>query len=532
MDHELTRRELLGAGLAGGVALSGLDWAQGLRGALAAAPTAGRLADIEHVVILIQENRSFDHYFGSYRGVRGFEDPKAQKLRDGSGLPVFAQPGYPAPGFGGHLYPFHLDTSANGECVHDITHDWGPQHRSWNGGAMDGFVREHLISEGPDHGPLTMGYHRRSDLAYYYALADGFTLCDRYFCSVIGPTDANQLYISAGSLDPDGKYGGPLVETVNRSPQTFGMLSLPTMPEQLRSRGISWKVYNGDPDQLAPVLADSPFPLFRQYFTDPELFANGIAPQFPTDLQSDAANGTLPQVSWVYTQQVISEHPPAPVEWGQVATDIVLRALTANPAVWAKTVLFITWDENGGFFDHVPPPVAPPGTPGEYLSVANLPAAAEGVAGPIGLGFRVPTLIVSPFTRGGFVCSGVFDHTSILRFIETRFGAEVPNLSAWRRATVGDLTSAFNFAAAPDPSLPPLPKPSLTDSRVLGSTCPLAPIGLAGGPVPAYPVPPNSMPAQEPGVARRPSGCPEPMRKRKRKKKRKKRRRHHKRKHH
>src|SRR5207244_2506347 len=132
--------------------------------------------------------------------------------------------------------------------------------------------------------------------------------------------------------------------------------------------------------------------------------------------------------------------------------------------------LFVTWDENGGFFDHVPPPAAPPGTPGEYVTVKPLPDVAQGIAGPIGLGFRVPLLVASPFSRGGFVSSEVFDHTSLLRFIETRFGAEVPNLSAWRRAVTGDLTAAFDFVA-PDTSVPSLPPTSLTDPRVLASNC-------------------------------------------------------------
>src|SRR5205085_9983779 len=127
-----------------------------------------------------------------------------------------------------------------------------------------------------------------------------------------------------------------------------------------------------------------------------------------------------------------------------VAAD-VLNTLVSNPSLWAKTALFITYDENGGFFDHVPPPTPATGTAGEYLTVSPLPSDAGGVTGPIGLGFRVPTLVVSPFSRGGYVSSGVFDHTSLLRFIETRFGAEVPNLSAWRRSVTGDLTRAFNF---------------------------------------------------------------------------------------
>src|SRR2546423_12298802 len=121
-------------------------------------PKCGRLKDIQHVVILIQENRSFDPYFGTYRGVQGFGDPNPLPLNDGSGLSVFAQPGWDVPGYGGHLLPFHFDTQppSNGECVNDIDHGWGPQHRSWNGGAMDHFVIEHLADNGQADGPNTM----------------------------------------------------------------------------------------------------------------------------------------------------------------------------------------------------------------------------------------------------------------------------------------------------------------------------------------------------------------------------------------
>jgi phospholipase C len=196
----------------------------------------------------------------------------------------------------------------------------------------------------------------------------------------------------------------------------------------------------------------------------------------------------------------------------------VLGTLVSNPAIWSKTALFITYDENGGFFDHVPPPAAPSGTAGEYLTASPLPSDASGVAGPIGLGFRVPMLIVSPFARGGLVCSDPFDHTSTLRLLETRFGAEVPNLSAWRRSVTGDLTTAFNFAKV-DASVPSLPLPSAADSRVTMSTCAAsAPLDLATDGtttlkdleqtvVPPYPVTVNSAPPpQEPGKPRRPSG--------------------------
>jgi hypothetical protein len=197
---------------------------------------------------------------------------------------------------------------------------------------------------------------------------------------------------------------------------------------------------------------------------------------------------------------VNSEHPPAPPEYGEVVVANVLNTLVSNPAVWSKTALLVAYDENGSFFDHVPPPVPPNGTPGEYLTVNPLPSDASGVAGPIGLGFRVPMLVISPFSRGGFVCSDVFDHTSTLRLLEARFGAEVPNLTKWRRSVAGDLTSAFNFAKV-DASVPSLPQPSATDPRVINSDC----RNILT--IPPYPVTVSSAPpAQEAGSAPAPSG--------------------------
>jgi phospholipase C len=234
------------------------------------------------------------------------------------------------------------------------------------------------------------------------------------------------------------------------------------------------------------------------------LHHNAFVPQFPGDFLSDALAGNLPQVSWVILPVVASDHPPSPSLFGENILSTVVTALTANPAQWAKTVLFATYDENGGFFDHVPPVTAPAGTAGEYVTAAAVPdpivVGNPPIRGPIGLGFRVPMLIISPFSRGGFVSSDLFDHTSVLRFLETRFGAEVPNLSAWRRATVGDLTSALNFTA-PDQSIPTLPSTIPAIPQIIQQCA----ATLAG--ISPYPVPNPQTPAtQESGNAPRPSG--------------------------
>jgi phospholipase C len=502
----LTRRDLLKLGFGAAAAESAGLTLQGCGGGASGSPAApstpaacSKLSDIEHVVIFIQENRSFDHYFGSYRGVRGFSDQSM----------AFQQPdpSNTASSPVGALLPFHLDTSTtNAACTHDITHDWVPQHRSWDNGAMDGFVTSRLAIDSND-AVLSMGYYNRADLPYYYALADAFTICDNYFCSVIGPTDPNRLYTMAASIDPDGKNGGPVLQTIvtNRS-AFYGRLTYTTMPEQLQTRGISWKVYT-TPDQtiLNGILSDNVLSYFKNY-QDPTsvLHQNAFGPQFPTDFLADVATGNLPQVSWLIGSVVTSDHPPAPSVFGEDVLSLVIGALMVNPTIWAKTVLFLTFDENGGFFDHVPPVTAPPGTPGEYVTAPAVPdptiVGSPAITGPIGLGFRVPMLVISPFSRGGFVASDLFDHTSVLRFLETLFGTEVPNLSAWRRATVGDLTSALNFKA-PNTSIPSLPAtiPPITQI-VQECTANLA--GFTPYTVPAT----QAMPTQETGTATKPSG--------------------------
>ena len=501
--RNFTRRELLKLGTASAVAeLTSLGLhGCGVRSVISPPGVSGcsKLTAIEHVVILIQENRSFDHYFGSYRGVRGFSDQSVAFQQPDPANTMSAPEGV--------LLPFHLDTSqSNAACTHDITHDWIPQHQSWNNGAMDGFVSSRLAINSND-ALLSMGYYTRADLPYYYAVADAFTICDNYFCSVIGPTDPNRLYTIAASLDPDGKNGGPILQTIvtNRS-SFYGRLTYPTMPEQLQARGISWKVYSS-PDEtiLGGILSDNVLSYFKN-FQDPAsaLHQNAFGPQFPVDFLTDVASGNLPQVSWLIGSVLTSDHPPSPSMFGENILSLIITALSANPPLWAKTVLLVTYDENGGFFDHVPPVTPPPGTPGEYVTAPAVPdptvAGSPAITGPIGLGVRVPTLIISPFSRGGFVSSDLFDHTSVLRFLETRFGAEVPNLSAWRRATVGDLTSALNLKA-PDQSIPNLPSTLPAIAQAIQQCA----ANLAG--TTPYTVPsPQTVPTQESGVATRPSG--------------------------
>src|SRR5258708_24242196 len=383
-SRNVTRRDLLKIGAATAAAELATVLLHGCGGGGASSgpgpSVCSKLNDIEHVVIFIQENRSFDHYFGSYRGVRGFSD---QSL-------AFQQPD-PANTTNppvGVLLPFHLDTSkTNAACTPDITHDWVAQHQSWNNGAMDGFVTSRLAIN-PNDAVLTMSYYTRADLPYYYAVADAFTICDNYFCSVIGASDPNRLYTMAASIDPDGKNGGPLIETlgVNRS-SFFGKLTYTTMPEQLQARGITWEVYSSpDANILSSVFSDNVLSYFINFQnTASPLYQNAFVPQFPVDFLQDAVSGNLPQVSWVLTSLIDSDHPPSPSIFGEVTLSAILTALMADPAQWAETALIVTYIEHGGFFYHVPPVPAPPGPPGEYITAPAVldPTAVGAFPGPI-----------------------------------------------------------------------------------------------------------------------------------------------------
>lgn len=501
----ISRRNLLQGGLVGGMAAALAACSGTIKKAASVPPAGSDIGAIDHFVFLMQENRSFDHYFGTYPGVRGFNDHP-----DGD-LGVFAQswPGNDTHKPYGVLLPYHLDTVHQmGECTFDLSHGWPAQHSCWNKGKMDAFVATHTLPEyeGPVHGPLTMGYYERQDLPFHYALADAFTICDNNHCSVLGPTHPNRLFYMSGTNDPDGGAGGPII-TTSEDPAVTWSCSWPTMPERLDSAGVSWKIYNPPGSIFAPasnkyaIVFQLNILLYFEQYKNPtsELYKKAFGPTFPTDFAHDVATDSLPQVSWLSTTTFPldhSEHPPSPPALGQWYVSQVIEILTSNPKLWARTALIINYDENDGFFDHVAPPVPVPGTPGEYLTVDPLPASASGVAGPVGLGFRVPMLVVSPFSRGGHVCSEVFDHTSCLRLLETRFGATVPNVSDWRRRTVGDLTSAFHLGHS-ESSVPALPATSQSPRAVVDE-CKARQLIEIDVDSPAYPIPSQQeMPTQQ-----------------------------------
>jgi len=473
MGSQLSRRDLLrygagatlAAGVGGGAVGRLLSGAAGAAPARAATPGTGRLSDIDHIVVIIQENRSFDHYFGVRKGVRGFADPKPLMLS--SGKPVFYQPGGTDDGY---TLPFHFDSlHAQGQCSLDPGHGWTVQHSMVNGGLMDSFVAR--------NGTQSMGYFTRKDIPWYYAIADHFTVCDAWFCSVLGPTNPNRYYSVTGTIDPEGKYGG--------GPAAFNggyWYTWETYPERLQRAGISWRMYHQVDDYDDNILK-----FFRQYqglpHTSP-LWQNAMRNREVTDFVDDVANGELPQVSYVIAPAALSEHPSSTPLAGEQYVRRFVEAIAAHPKVWAKTAIVWTFDENGGFFDHVPPPMPEPGTPDEFV----VSTGKFGKAQNIGLGVRVPAMVVSPWSTGGKVESTVYDHTSILQFIEARFGVEVPYLSKWRRDTCGDITEAL------DMTTPVAPFPTgLPDDQQLAQDVALS---CADKPLNSVPSP-QSMPTTE-----------------------------------
>ncbi|SEV92997.1 phospholipase C, phosphocholine-specific [Luteibacter sp. 329MFSha] len=434
--------------------------------AIPASRRTGTLADVEHVVILMQENRSFDHYFGSLRGVRGFGDPRPFVLS--SGRSVWHQPH--AASKDDYLLPFRpVGDDLGLTFIEDLPHGWNDTQAAANGGRYDGWVQA--------KGTTTMAYLTREDIPFHYALADAFTICDAYHCSMLSSTDPNRYYLWSGYTGNDGTGAGPVLDNAEKG------YAWTTYPERLEQAGVSWKIYQDigtglDADGSWGWTSD---PYIGNYGDNSLLYFDNYRNAQPGDplydkartgtniaagespfaiLREDVLADRLPQVSWIAAPEAFTEHPSWPANYGAWYVDGVLDALTSNPEVWSKTALFITYDENDGFFDHVVPPY-PPSSAEQGLSTVDTtgelyPGGHGFVAGAYGLGVRVPMLVVSPWSKGGWVCSETYDHTSILRFLEKRFGVREPNISAWRRAVCGDLTRAFDFSRHDDgaPRLP------------------------------------------------------------------------------
>ncbi|MDH6119846.1 phospholipase C [Kitasatospora sp. GAS204A] len=403
------------------------------RALAAGTPRRGSLQDVEHVVMLMQENRSFDHYFGTLAGVRGFDDPHALLLE--TGRSVFHQPDNSHPD--GYLLPYRLNTrTTSAQAIPSTDHSWHVQHRAWNGGKLDAWMSAHRAADGT-HAPYVMGYYTREDIPFHFALADSFTICDHYFSSVQGPTWPNRLHWMTGGIDAEGRHGGPVTGFFPDRELTWT-----TYAEQLEAAQVSWRVYQESESRDFNTLAA--FAAFKHAKPGDPLHDKAMTAQPAGTFEDDARADRLPAVSWILPTTDRCEHPNALPAAGADFIASKIEAIAANPKVWAKTVFILNYDENDGLFDHVPPPVPPFGTAGEFV---------QGV--PIGAGFRVPCIIISPWTTGGRVASELFDHTSVLQFLERFTGVRAAYVTDWRRQTFGDLTSAFQFDKGPS-TAPPL----------------------------------------------------------------------------
>jgi phospholipase C len=453
---------LAGAAVVGG----GVSQAAGLTGRSRAAAATKSMADLKHVVILMQENRSFDHYYGALRGVRGFADKQVLRYQDGT--TVFEQPDAKRTDHG-YLLPFHMDSAkVDAQNAGDLDHSWAGDHSARNNGLWNNWVAAKTEQ--------TMGYFTRDDLPFNYALADAFTICDGYHQSILGPTSPNRMYFWSAT---SGGF------TDNPPDYTVEFKTITTYPELLLKAGVSWQVYTnhevGDGsgnDGWVGDFGDNPLWFYQQYQASMKAATaagrrlavqgavqpwqpNAGTPLGPNHVNhvlapfiADCAAGSIPQVSWIVAPYEYSEHPAASPSYGAHYTRTVLEALMSNQELWESTALFITYDEHDGYFDHVPPAFPEASVTNEFIGGL-----------PIGPGPRVPMIICSPWTRGGFVDSNSYDHTSVLRFLETWTGVKPPNLTTWRRSVTGDLTAAFDFAH-PDFTVPALPDtvPLITQS--------------------------------------------------------------------
>lgn len=566
-----TRREFLKKAtmLSGAAGLTGI-LPESIQRAFAINPAVGSTyLDAEHIVILMQENRSFDHCYGTLQGVRGFNDPRAIRLPNKN--LVWLQTNAMQETY----IPFRLnikDTKAT--WMGSLPHSWADQVDARNGGKYDQWlIAKQSGRKAYKNMPLTLGYYNREDIPFYYSLADAFTICDQNFCSSLTGTTPNRLYLWTGTIRDQIKNAYANVRNENVDYDKTAKWK--TFPERLEENNISWKIYQnelsvgagfeGDEDSWLGNFTDNPIEWFEQYHVkfstayieslpkqigllggEIKLLEEKLRNLPPTDeaaglnrklnelkqelevaqsdqkvytkenyeklsqreknlhekafttnkkdpfyhqltslqysdggtareveipkgdvlhqFREDVTGGKLPAVSWLVAPENFSDHPGAPW-YGAWYVSEVLDILTKNPEVWKKTIFILAYDENDGYFDHIPPFTVPnPNQPHTGLTSKGIDQHVEFVTlkqdmekkdekhsreSPIGLGYRVPLVIASPWNRGGSVCSQVFDHTSILQFLEkfltqkTGKRIEESNISAWRRAVCGDLTSTF-----------------------------------------------------------------------------------------
>jgi phospholipase C len=540
--------------------------------------------DAEHVVFLMQENRSFDHCFGTLKGVRGFNDPRAIRLANQN--PVWLQ----SNAVGQTYAPFRLnlkDTKVT--WMSSLPHSWTDQVDALNGGTNDGWLDSKKSGNRAfAEMPLTMGYFQRQDIPFHYALADAFTICDQHFCSALTGTSPNRLFYVSGTVRAEQEESSKA--HIWNGEIDHKDIQWTTFPERLEDLGISWKTYQnelsipvgleGEEEDWLANFTDNDLEFFRQFnvrlhrkhleymdqrvqrltkeistlntelqkgasegasgelkakqdmlekltrdqetwnqarfdrltvreksihgkafvtnegdpdyhkledmtYDDGEVKRKMRIPKGDVlyQFRKDVESGELPTVSWLVPPCRFSDHPGSPW-YGAWYTSEVMDILTKNQEVWKKTIFILTYDENDGYFDHIPP-FLPPHTekPETGKASAGLDTRVEHVSmkqeaergnkaadkreSAIGLGFRVPMLVISPWTKGGWVNSQVFDHTSNIRFLETFLSGktgkkvEEPQISAWRRSICGDLTSVFR---APEGGREAYPEPLQKES--------------------------------------------------------------------
>lgn len=421
----------------------------------------GSLADIKHVVLFMQENRAFDHYFGTMAGVRGFTDPNVQVNGD---VPVWYQEVNASfSNATDTLLPWHLNylggTWLNAtQCMVAGSNGWEENHEALNGGLNNHWVLGNT--------PWSWGCYKQSDLPVHFAIAEGWTVGDMYQESVIASTNPNRVSWVSGSINAPGSpqspdEGGMTIDN-NETPGCEGPnlncypLKWKTTPEIYSEAGVSWQVYQ-DTDHFD----DNPLAWFKQYQdakNGTALSDQGMAYIGLDKFYADAAAGTLPMISYIIGPTELSEHPPYSPNDGAWLQQQVVNAVTQSP-LYSKTALFISYDETGGWGDHVTPYHSPEGTPAEWIADPYTDLGTV-YTGP---GFRLPFYIVSPWTRGGHVFTERADHISQIKFLERWLGAlgydnittgEIP---AWRREHMSDLVAAFDFSA-PDYSVPEIPE--------------------------------------------------------------------------
>jgi phospholipase C len=520
--------------------------------------------DAEHIVFLMQENRSFDHQLGTLQGVRGYNDPRAIQLPDKN--KVWFQSNKD----GDTYAPFRLNIKDTKVAwMGSVPHGWTDQTDAMNDGKYDKWL-DTKKPRNKDYGhiPLTMGYCDREDFPFYYSLADAFTVCDHNFCSSITGTHPNRYYFMTGTVREKNEVES-IAHLWNISNYEYPELEWKTYPERLEEKGIAWKVYQneltmgyglkGEESAWLSNFGTNVLEYFKAYnvrfheggianlqskrenilktiadlekesgdekvatriaaakrllknietaqtkfnkdtlanlsakdkVLNSKAFSTNIADEFFHELtaiqyndngtertmnvpkgdvfhqfREDVKNGTLPTVSWLMPPAHFSDHPGQP--WfGPWYVSEAMEILLENPDVWKKTIFIVTYDENDGYFDHLPPYIVPNPYKENTGKVSagidpkldfatrdqqtNPSSVASNIReGSIGLGYRVPMIVASPWSRGGYVNSEVFDHTSSLQFLETflekKFNKKVKeeNITQWRRTICGDLTSVF-----------------------------------------------------------------------------------------